>query len=106
MGEWRRFCYNNTDRPQDSGFRYRFRQSPSRPAACGLELRSCFRVIHRYKTQRAKTRFRIPENLKPAAVVGFGYPKKKIKGKKSRKPLEELVFVERFGAKLSPEDLS
>jgi len=49
--------------------------------------------------------FGIPENLKPVAVVGFGYPKKKIKGKKNRKPLEELVYLEKFGAKLYPEDL-
>src|SRR5579875_3698513 len=104
MGEWRRFCYNNTDRPQDSGFRYRFRQSPSRPAAWNFGVASGLFTGIRHNELRRD--FRIPENLKPAAVVGFGYPKKKIKGKKSRKPLEELVFVERFGAKLSPEDLS
>jgi len=41
--------------------------------------------------------FAIPQELKPAAVLGFGYPVKKIKGKKSRKPLEELVFAEGYG---------
>jgi nitroreductase len=49
--------------------------------------------------------FGIPETLKPAAVVGFGYPKRKILGKKDRKPLEELFFLERFGEELKPADL-
>ena len=50
--------------------------------------------------------YAIPDDLKPAAVLGFGYPKRKILGKKNRKPLEELVFPERFGAKLKASDLS
>ena len=50
--------------------------------------------------------YSIPDSLKPAAVLGFGYPKRKILGKKNRKPLEELVFPERYGAKLSASDLS
>jgi len=43
--------------------------------------------------------FGIPQELKPATVLGFGYPTKKIKGKKTRKPLEELVSVEFYGKK-------
>jgi nitroreductase len=50
--------------------------------------------------------FAIPEALKPAAVLGFGYPKRRILGKKSRKPLEELVFPERYGERLKASDLS
>ncbi len=42
----------------------------------------------------------VPDSLKPAAVLGFGYAKKKLLGKKKRKPLEELVFVERYGEKI------
>jgi nitroreductase len=50
--------------------------------------------------------YTIPEGLKPSAVLGFGYPKKKILGKKNRKPIEELVFLERYGDSLKPSDLA
>jgi len=50
--------------------------------------------------------YAIPEALKPAAVLGFGYPKRKILGKKNRKPMEELVFPERYGEKLKASDLA
>jgi len=50
--------------------------------------------------------YAIPDDLKPAAVLGFGYPKRKMLGKKNRKALEELVFSERFGEKLRASDLS
>jgi len=46
--------------------------------------------------------FALPQELKPAAVVGFGYPVRRIKGKKSRKPLEELVFAESYGKTYRP----
>ncbi len=43
--------------------------------------------------------FNIPKELKPTAVVGFGYPPFKVTGrKKNRKPISELAFLERFGA--------
>lgn len=42
--------------------------------------------------------FRIPSNLNISAVVGFGFPKKSITGKrKNRKPLNELAYNEVFG---------
>ena len=50
--------------------------------------------------------YSIPEALKPAAVLGFGYPKRKIIGKKNRKPLEELVFSERYGEPVKASDLA
>jgi len=50
--------------------------------------------------------YAIPEGMKPSAVLGFGYPRQKILGKKNRKPLEELVFSERYGEKLKASDLS
>jgi len=46
--------------------------------------------------------FGVPPELKPAAVLGFGYPVRKIRGKKSRKPLEELVYSERYGSSFHP----
>ena len=50
--------------------------------------------------------YSVPDGLKIAAVIGFGYPKKKIIGKKNRKPLEELAFSEKYGEKLKASDLS
>lgn len=44
--------------------------------------------------------FGLPSNLHLAVVVGFGYPAKKIIGRKNRKPLEELAFSERYGQPL------
>ncbi len=49
--------------------------------------------------------FQIPKELKPSVVVGFGYPTGKLKGHKSRKPISEIAFLERFGAKLDPKKL-
>ena len=60
-----------------------------------------FGVVSRLYTGLKDTEMRrdfgIPQELKPAAVLGFGYPVKKIKGKKTRKPLKELVSVEFYG---------
>ena len=50
-----------------------------------------------FKETELRRDFGIPPELKPAAVVGFGYPARKIRGRKSRKPLEELVSAEFFG---------
>ncbi|MBI3023089.1 MAG: nitroreductase family protein [Thaumarchaeota archaeon] len=50
--------------------------------------------------------FNIQKNLTPSIVVGFGYPAKKLLGKKNRKPLSELAFLERYGSKFSPDKLS
>jgi nitroreductase len=44
--------------------------------------------------------FGIPENYNIAAVVGFGFPKRKILGKKNRKELEEIAFSDYFGRAL------
>jgi nitroreductase len=49
--------------------------------------------------------FAIPAGMKALAVVGFGYPVKKILGKKSRMPLTELAFVDKYGNKFDPKKL-
>jgi nitroreductase len=49
--------------------------------------------------------FAIPSPLKPLAVVGFGYPVKKIIGKKNRMPLTELAFIDKYGNKFDPKRL-
>ncbi|HXW36463.1 MAG TPA: nitroreductase family protein [Nitrososphaerales archaeon] len=41
--------------------------------------------------------FKIPEDLRLVMVVAFGYPSRKILGRKNRKPLEEIAFSERYG---------
>jgi nitroreductase len=58
--------------------------------------------------EEAKLRkdYALPEGLNVAAILGFGYPTKKILGKKDRKPLEDLVSVEKFGQKFKASDLS
>ena len=45
--------------------------------------------------------FGVPAELSPSAVLGFGYPKQKIRGKKkNRKPIEELAFSETYGGRI------
>jgi Nitroreductase len=53
-----------------------------------------------FKEDQLKKDFNIPNDLKPSVVIGFGYPPRKIIGKKNRKPLEELVFIEKYDNKL------
>jgi len=45
--------------------------------------------------------FGIPKELNLAAVLGFGYPAMKIRGRKNRKPLSELAYSERYGQPLA-----
>lgn len=49
------------------------------------------------RAQDIKRDFGIPEKLTPAIVVAFGHPAKKILGRKNRKPLSEIAFLERYG---------
>jgi len=65
-----------------------------------------FGIVSRFftglKELELRRDFGIPPELRPAAVLGFGYPVRKIKGKKNRKPLEELVSLERYGNPYHP----
>lgn len=50
--------------------------------------------------------FAIPAQLEPTVIPGFGYPAKKITGRrKARKPLEEVVSLEKYGNKFDPNSL-
>ncbi|MDQ3084337.1 MAG: nitroreductase family protein [Thermoproteota archaeon] len=50
------------------------------------------------KDDKMRNDFKIPSNLNISAVLGFGFPKKSITGKrKNRKPLNELAYNEVFG---------
>ncbi len=45
--------------------------------------------------------FGIPDTYDVLAVVPFGYPKRKVVGKKKRKPFDQVVSAERFGSPLA-----
>lgn len=45
--------------------------------------------------------FGIPDTYEVLAVVPFGYPKRKVIGRKKRKPFNEVVSAERFGRPLA-----
>ena len=47
--------------------------------------------------------FGFPNDLVPSIVIGFGYASRKVIGRKSRKPLNELAFLERYGEAVDPQ---
>jgi nitroreductase len=50
--------------------------------------------------EEVRVEFGIPETYDVLAVLPFGYPKRKVIGKKKRKPFEDVVSSERFGQAL------
>ncbi len=58
------------------------------------------RIFTGIKQAEMRKDFGIPESLNATVVVGFGYPKQKIHGRKNRRSLSELAFLERFGSPL------
>jgi nitroreductase len=52
------------------------------------------------KARELRRDFGIPENLNPTVILGFGYPKGDIAGRKSRLPLGEIAFSEAYGKPL------
>ncbi len=49
--------------------------------------------------------FAIPSNSKPTIVLGFGYPTRKISGKKNRKPLSEIAFLDKYGNRFDEKEI-
>jgi nitroreductase len=48
--------------------------------------------------EKLRKDYAIPTELNPTVIVGFGYPARKINGKrKNRLPYHELVFYEKYG---------
>ena len=45
--------------------------------------------------------FGLPDSYDVLAVIPFGYPKRKVIGKKKRKPFNEVVSAEKFGSPLA-----
>jgi nitroreductase len=69
-------------------------------AAWGFGVASgLFTGIDRNALQRD---FTTPSSLIPSIIVGFGYPAKKLAGKKSRKPMQQVAFSERYGEPIDP----
>jgi nitroreductase len=64
------------------------------------------RLYTGFKRDELRRDFGVPPELEISAALGFGYPKEKILGKKDRKPIEELVFPERYGNRLDANDLA
>jgi nitroreductase len=56
-----------------------------------------------YDETKVKELIGAPAEMAVAAVVGFGYPAKKIIGRKNRLPLEQVAFHERFGKSIDEE---
>jgi nitroreductase len=50
------------------------------------------------KEEKLRDNFAIPMDLNPSVIVGFGYPARKLTGKrKNRLPRDDLVFYEKYG---------
>jgi len=65
------------------------------------------RLYTGFNDQKMRTDYAIPSNLEITIVIGFGYPAKKITGKrKNRKPIEEIAYLEKYGNKLEPSKVS
>jgi nitroreductase len=58
------------------------------------------------KDEAMRKDFGYPTELKPTMVVGFGYPVRKIVGKKNRMPLSEIAFIDKFGNQYDPKKLN
>ena len=59
------------------------------------------RIYTGYDEARMRREYNIPSNMHITAVVGFGYPKRKIIGRKSRLPLSEIAYSGKYGNKLT-----
>jgi nitroreductase len=63
-------------------------------------------VFTGFNLEAMRKDFSIPKELAPSMIIGFGYPTKKISGKKkNRKPLTELVYLDQYGKPFDPKQL-
>ena len=53
------------------------------------------------RLDNVRKEFGLPDAYEVLAVVPFGYPKRKVIGRKKRKPIGEIVSAERFGTPLA-----
>ncbi|MDW8084206.1 MAG: nitroreductase family protein [Candidatus Caldarchaeum sp.] len=55
-----------------------------------------------YDEKAMRQRLNIPENYHIACVVGFGYPQRRILGRKRRLPLESIAYSGQMGVTFKP----
>jgi len=73
-------------------------------AAWNFGVASC--VYTGTKEEAFRQDFDIPREVNPSIIVGFGYPVRKISGKrKNRKSLSELVFLGKYDNRFDPQRL-
>ena len=72
-------------------------------AAWNFGVVSC--VFTGIKEEDLRRDFSIPRDLAPSIIVGFGYPARKLVGKKKRQSLSEIAFLEKYGNSLVPNQL-
>ena len=63
------------------------------------------RLFTGVKQKELRADFAIPPDLEISAVLGFGYPRRKVLGRKNRKPIEDIVFLERYGSRFDAKGL-
>jgi nitroreductase len=61
------------------------------------------RVYTGVKDGAVRADFNIPREMNPTIIVGFGYPAKKIIGKKNRKALSDIVYLGKYGNRFDPQ---
>jgi nitroreductase len=59
------------------------------------------RIFTGFNKELMQKDFGLPPNLSLTVVVGFGYPAKRVIGRKNRLPLNEIAFEDRYGQKLA-----
>jgi nitroreductase len=60
------------------------------------------RIYTGFKPEAMKSDFGIPDDPVLTVVVGFGYPKSKVIGRKDRLPLSKIAYRDRYGEELGP----
>jgi nitroreductase len=58
------------------------------------------RIYTGFDERAMRDMFSIPPNMEVTAVVGFGYPNRRIVGRKDRLPLDRIAYGGRFGEPL------
>ena len=64
-------------------------------AAWNFGIASC--VFTGVNVEALRKDFKIPKELAPSLIVGFGYPARRIVGRKNRNPIREVAFLESYG---------
>lgn len=68
--------------------------------ATELGLGTCW--IGWFKEDKLKEILEIPKNIKVSALLAVGYSKEESSGKRKRKPIEKIVFSEKWGQSFTP----